>query len=64
MGARPGARYFRVVVVWVLLVERAPGDLTVEVWRTKTLAEKARDVAIRDGFRTHFYRREFMEDHA
>lgn len=62
MGARPGARYYRVVVVWVLLVEAAPGDLSVMAFRTKSVAEDQERQALAAGYRTHLYRREFYED--
>lgn len=59
---RPGARYFRVVIVWVLLIEDAPQDLSVVAFRTKQASEGKMREAMYAGLRTHLYRREFYED--
>jgi hypothetical protein len=46
----------------VLLVEAAPGDPSVSVFRTRSAAEEASLEASRMGHRSWLVRREFWED--
>jgi hypothetical protein len=62
MGARPGARYFHVKVVWVLITEEAPGDVSVAAFRTKSIADAQERIALDRGVRVWLFRREFWED--